>query len=133
EPSRRAATFMAQVLENDLGPQDDPWGRELFGLEPTADWFRRDSMTFYRSAPFEDAYLDLFARYFRALAEADGAVLVHCAAGKDRTGMLCALTHHIAGVHQDDIAADYLLTNDEARIERRIPRLAGIIHELSGH
>jgi protein-tyrosine phosphatase len=133
EPSRRHERFAAQVLENDLGLQDDPWGHSLRGVEPTAEWFRQDAMTFYRVAPFEDAYLDLFGRYFRALAAADGAVLVHCAAGKDRTGMLCALTHHIAGVHPDDIVADYLLTNDEARIERRMPRFAALVQELSGH
>src|SRR5690606_14989563 len=39
--------------------------------------------------------------------------------GKDRTGMICAFTHHIAGVHRDDMLADYLLTNDETRIGRR--------------
>src|SRR5690606_22800178 len=85
EPSRRNERFAAQVLENDLGLQDDPWGQSLRGVEPTAEWFRQDALTFYRTAPFEEAYLDLFSRYFRALAAADGAVLVHCAAGKDRT------------------------------------------------
>jgi len=29
--------------------------------------------------------VDLFARYFRTLAAAEGPVLIHCAAGKDRT------------------------------------------------
>jgi protein-tyrosine phosphatase len=133
EPSRRPETFLAQVLENDLGHTEDAWATGLAGKVPTADWFRQDLVTFYGKSPFEDAYLDLFRRYFHALASTDGAVLVHCAAGKDRTGMLCALTHHIAGVHADDIVADYLLTNDETRIERRIPWLSEIIYELSGH
>jgi len=43
--------------------------------------------------------------------------VVHCAAGKDRTGLIVALTHMLAGVHRDDIVADYLLTNDPARFE----------------
>lgn len=133
EPSRRPQSFGAQVLENDLGLQDDPWVQGLRGVEATADWFHEDALVFYRRAPFEDAYLDLFSRYFHALAAADGAVLVHCAAGKDRTGMLCALTHHIAGVHDDDLIADYLLTNDETRIEARIPSLSEFLHELTGH
>ncbi len=47
-------------------------------------------------------------------------MVVHCAAGKDRTGMICALTHHVAGVHSDDILEDYLLTNDESRLARKI-------------
>ena len=62
-----------------------------------------------------------FRRYFQALAAAEGPVLIHCAAGKDRTGILAALTHHLVGVHADDIVADYLLTNDLLAIDRRIP------------
>eukprot|EP01034_Spumella_vulgaris_P000581 gene581-766_t len=61
-----------------------------------------------------------------------GIVVFHCTAGKDRTGILCALTHHIAGVHHDDIIADYLLTNDEERFARRLPLFAAHVEELTG-
>src|SRR6202012_6061 len=44
------------------------------------------------------------------VASADGAVLVHCAAGKDRTGMVCALALAAAGVEREAIVADYALT-----------------------
>lgn len=37
-------------------------------------------------------------------------VLVHCTAGKDRTGLVVALTLLAAGVHRDDVAADFALT-----------------------
>ena len=40
-----------------------------------------------------------------------GASLIHCFAGKDRTGVSVALAHHVLGVHADDMLADYLLTN----------------------
>ena len=73
------------------------------------------STNYYRDAPFQDRHIDLFRRYFQALAEAEGPVLIHCAAGKDRTGLLAALTHHLMGVERDDIFADYLLTNALAR------------------
>jgi protein tyrosine/serine phosphatase len=76
--------------------------------------------------------VDLFRRYFRALADSDGAILVHCAAGKDRTGMICALTHHVAGVHRDDMLADYLLTNDEARIAARVATMGRWIERHLG-
>jgi protein-tyrosine phosphatase len=47
----------------------------------------------------------------RAVAGApDGGVVVHCAAGKDRTGVLVALALAVAGVTEQDIAADYVLT-----------------------
>ena len=37
-------------------------------------------------------------------------VLVHCVAGKDRTGVVCALTLSLLGVSDDDVAADYALS-----------------------
>ena len=45
------------------------------------------------------------------LAAAGGApVVIHCAAGKDRTGVLTALALALLGVTDDDIVADYALT-----------------------
>jgi protein-tyrosine phosphatase len=37
--------------------------------------------------------------------------VIHCTAGKDRTGFACALILHALGVPDEVIAADYLLTN----------------------
>lgn len=47
----------------------------------------------------------------RAVADAPaGGVVVHCSAGKDRTGVLVALALSVAGVAPDDIAEDYTRT-----------------------
>jgi protein tyrosine/serine phosphatase len=49
----------------------------------------------------------------RALAtDAPGATVVHCAAGKDRTGVVVALALAVAGVGHDEIVADYAMTAD---------------------
>lgn len=40
----------------------------------------------------------------------EGAVLFHCTAGKDRTGLVAALLLDLAGVDRDDIVRDYALT-----------------------
>ncbi|MEO6205394.1 MAG: tyrosine-protein phosphatase [Mycobacteriales bacterium] len=62
------------------------------------------------------------ARAMHALAEPEcGTAVVHCAAGKDRTGVLCALALVVAGVSRDDIVADYALTAE--RIEAIRDRL----------
>ncbi|MFN3937719.1 MAG: tyrosine-protein phosphatase [Gemmobacter sp.] len=43
-------------------------------------------------------------------AAPEGGVLVHCTAGKDRTGLVAALVLGAAGVPEDAIVADYALT-----------------------
>lgn len=46
----------------------------------------------------------------REIAAAEGAVLVHCTAGKDRTGLVIALTLSALDVERDLIIADYAAT-----------------------
>jgi protein-tyrosine phosphatase len=60
------------------------------------------------------SYRALFAH----LLEDRAPLVIHCTAGKDRTGFACALILHALGVPQDVIAEDYLLTN---RFYRRDP------------
>jgi protein-tyrosine phosphatase len=64
--------------------------------------------------------LDRFAGYvaevMAAIAGApEGGVLVHCAAGKDRTGLISALLLGLVGVPAETIAADYALTAELLR------------------
>ena len=57
----------------------------------------------------------------RDIAQAPGAVLVHCAAGKDRTGTIVALALTLAGVERGAVVADYAASSD--RVEAVIGRL----------
>jgi protein tyrosine/serine phosphatase len=132
-PSRRHPAFTGEVIYTDAGDVgEDPWQLFLRQSDLSAEAFRGYMHDYYDQAPFVDRHLDLYARYFRALAKADGPVLIHCAAGKDRTGILAALTHHLAGVHTDDIAADFLLTNDEKRLAARLPVVMQMMTESTG-
>ncbi len=55
-----------------------------------------------------DHYPEAVARVMEAIAHAQpGGVLVHCHAGKDRTGIVAALLLSLAGVPLEMIAADY--------------------------
>jgi protein-tyrosine phosphatase len=52
-----------------------------------------------------------FRALFAHLLEDRAPLVVHCTAGKDRTGFACALILHALGVPDGLIAEDYLLTN----------------------
>ncbi|HEX6194949.1 MAG TPA: tyrosine-protein phosphatase [Jiangellaceae bacterium] len=57
----------------------------------------------------------------RKLSMSAGASIVHCAAGKDRTGVICALALSVADVERDAIVADYEATGERLRdILRRL-------------
>jgi protein tyrosine/serine phosphatase len=56
---------------------------------------------------FLERHRDRFGRAVAAVADADGTVVVHCAGGKDRTGLIAALLLRLAGVGLDTIGADY--------------------------
>jgi protein-tyrosine phosphatase len=58
---------------------------------------------------------------FMHLLEDRAPLVIHCTAGKDRTGFACALILHTLGVADDVIAEDYLLTN---RFYRRDPSVS---------
>ena len=63
----------------------------------------------------------------RAIAESDGASIVHCAAGKDRTGVVVALALSAVGVPAEEVVADYALTDERTEaILRRLMRLADL-------
>ena len=48
---------------------------------------------------------------FETMAAAEGCVLFHCAAGKDRTGVVAMLLLHLADVTAADIVVNYQITN----------------------
>ncbi|HTX07661.1 MAG TPA: tyrosine-protein phosphatase [Solirubrobacteraceae bacterium] len=77
---------------------------------------------------------DSIVASIRTIACARGAVLVHCAAGKDRTGLVVALALDAAGVDRGAIVGDYLATGGQ--IEAIMARLVSsptYRPELEGH
>ncbi len=60
-----------------------------------------------------------------AIAKNTGATIIHCTAGKDRTGWTSALLLHIAGASPELINQDYLLSNQYSRSSNNAT-LAGV-------
>jgi protein-tyrosine phosphatase len=62
-----------------------------------------------------------FRALFAHMLDDRAPLVIHCTAGKDRTGFACALVLHALGVPDESIVEDYLLTN---RFYRRDPASA---------
>lgn len=86
----------------------------------------------------ENMMLDIYRRFptmlaphlpvlFGLFASGDVPVLIHCAAGKDRTGFAVAMLLHAFGVSQADILADYQLSG------RRFADLDALRQEAMAH
>ncbi len=61
-------------------------------------------------------FRDNVAASVRAVAQApEGGVVIHCVGGKDRTGLLTAFLLQLAGVPEEEIAADYALSEERLR------------------
>jgi protein-tyrosine phosphatase len=66
---------------------------------------------YYAAIPVLALAQQSMAALLRAVADSAGAVLVHCAAGKDRTGWAIATLLTLLGADRDAVLADYLLSN----------------------
>ncbi|WP_280304660.1 tyrosine-protein phosphatase [Nocardia neocaledoniensis] len=65
----------------------------------------------YRAFPVMPEASEAIIRLAHSLVDGDGAALVHCAAGKDRTGWAVATLLRAVGVTEDDVYTDYLASN----------------------
>ena len=132
QPGRWSAP---NTITHDGGRETEaPHTRFLQEVEVNAEAADGWMNTYYQLAPYKAHHTEMFADWFRELAALDGeqAGLVNCAAGKDRTGILCALTHHVLGVAQDDIHADYILTNEAVDVDGRLGEIATMFNAHIG-
>ncbi|GAA1579619.1 MULTISPECIES: HAD-IA family hydrolase [Kribbella] len=89
--------------------------RRIPWIDPEAEKLRDPDaeprlLDVYRNSLTRNA--DHIRRIFAAIADApaDRPVVVHCKAGKDRTGLTVAVLLELAGVPRDLIAADYAIS-----------------------
>lgn len=128
EPSHWPNVEGVRVIESDhAGPAEAPHLRFLREEALTFDSIRTFMTETYRRLPFDEGNAHVFREGIRALASGgeDEAFIVHCAAGKDRTGIFCALVLWELGVDHDTVVDDYLMTNRAVNFDR----IAGVMRE----
>lgn len=111
--------------------------RALFGPQrPSAARVRATMTAFYQQMP--EAYAGEFRIMFRHLLAGDVPMIMHCTAGKDRTGMGSALLLLALGVPRATVVDDYSISgellyarqaSEPAAVKKRDP-LAGMIASL---
>jgi protein-tyrosine phosphatase len=117
-----------RISHHSLYP-DSPGGTDV-DISTINPWRLPHDDEFANERPAVRAYLSYLKRRpdsviaaVRAIAAADGAVLVHCAAGKDRTGVIVAIALDAVGIDRPLIVRDYVAS--AARIEGILERLRG--------
>jgi len=133
EPSRWV-TESCRVIFNDEGAGGQSLPPHLLALmqsDLTPQSTRDYMMSLYREIPFDPRLISLYRDWFAALGEG-GAGVVHCAAGKDRTGIACALTLIALGVDEEQVFADYDFTNQAVDLEKRMPKIQARMEERLG-
>ncbi|HZS29696.1 MAG TPA: tyrosine-protein phosphatase [Gaiellaceae bacterium] len=60
-----------------------------------------------------DTYRHELAQALTLLGNADPPAAIHCAGGRDRTGIACGMALWLAGVEPDVIAADHALSDEQ--------------------
>ncbi len=103
--------------DEDDAPVVLPW--QSRDAEISQEERHRDAAGFYLRYLLDrpDSILDAL----RLIARTDGATVVHCAAGKDRTGVVVAFALAEVGVEREAIVADYVLSAERtAATLRRI-------------
>lgn len=109
---------------------DAPHHAFFSGSLGSADDVHQLYISFYRSLPSDPRFRVLVRRAFGAMAQTGGPVLIHCSAGKDRTGFLAALVLDVLGIDRTAIMQDF---EESARAEAKAALLPEIERRFALH
>lgn len=94
-----------------------PIGTRVAHLKSIAERMVTGEIEDFSNDDMVDIYSTLLTHYpaefgevIRVIAHAEGATVVHCTAGKDRTGVAVALLLSFLGVDDETVAADFALS-----------------------
>ena len=110
-PCRRVEGFGGEVIFYEGETSSSPPHMDVGPEVTTAQFARERMLAVYTRMPQNPAMQAMFSRFLNILAAREGASLVHCFAGKDRTGIAATLLLHILGVSPRNQMAEFLRTN----------------------
>lgn len=101
--------------------------RDILVQDPSADGARLMMLATYRLLPSRSAAA--LGQLIRKLVDGCAPALIHCTAGKDRTGFVCACLQHALGVPREAIFADYLLSGERLDLDAMAVTTSEVIEE----
>jgi protein-tyrosine phosphatase len=115
EPTRWCSSDVTTLTAND---ESAPASLLRFALRPdqTPANMRQAMIDVYRGMP--ESLADQLRALFDRLLQGQVPLLIHCSAGKDRTGFASAVVLEALGVPRAAIVQDYLHTNEAVNLER---------------
>lgn len=131
-PCRWPAGLNARTIEPQGESARMAFHEEAAAQTKDAAAMREEFASRYEDLPFRPHLQQVYADYLNALSENDGASLVFCSAGKDRTGFIVAVLQTLLGVHPDDVMAEYLLTNAAPDSGAQVDKLRSQIEHRFG-
>lgn len=120
-----------QVLQMEDGEKGDAPHHAFFAGDLTRpEDVHQLYVSFYRALPADGRFQSLVKRAVGTMAKSGGPVLIHCSAGKDRTGFLAALVLDVLGVDRIAIMQDF---EQSARAEAKAALLPEIERRFALH
>ncbi|HSV59518.1 MAG TPA: tyrosine-protein phosphatase [Variovorax sp.] len=104
---------------------------EALRRSPDAAGAQEMMLSFYRGMP--QAFTPHLRQLLRRIAQGPLPLVIHCTAGKDRTGFAVAMVLSLLGVARRDIIAEYLLTGQHAVTPERLAYLTNLLTLQLGH
>lgn len=131
DPNRWPSGHQAEFLNLSSSDRGGDF-RRILTEDPSPAGARRAMMANYRAKPRE--FASLLPTLFGRLVDPDRLpVIIHCHAGKDRTGFVVAMLLAALGVRREAIRDDYALTAQYWKIDEGLDRYIAMMTGLTGH
>jgi len=131
------------------GPDSDQWHGNYVGVaidadiraktslfsplveNPTPSGARAVMSSIYRSFP--ETFSPHLRHFFDGLINGGTPLIIHCTAGKDRTGFVVAILLSALGILDDDVFDDYLLSSQVMSLKELYDEVSDLLTSRIGH